>query len=128
MVGKFLGSTAGETMGFRPPATYLDQYRCHFGNFDGREYMAIEYPTKQPADHEDSETLRHTLAPYFSVILFGTAAPPQFFNLGQAPFGNRTTVREITSNGTNVNLGPGPTPNLELFLDAIRKRLTARRA
>lgn len=128
MVGKFLGTMAGETMGFRPPETYLDQYRCYLGNFDDREYLAIEYPTKQPGDEEDTDTVRQVLAPYFSVILFGSAAPPQLFNLGQAPFGNDTTVRGITGDGTNANLGPGPTPNLELFLDAIRKRLTSRQA
>ncbi len=48
-----------------------------------------------------------------------------YYILGQVPIGGGTTFRSVLAEGTNCNLGPGPEPRLDAFLDTLRQRLPA---
>lgn len=106
-------------------------FRWHHGKFDEhRDYFVLEYPTPAPleldidAPQADPEKIRNAiLAPYYSAIIDSDETGPEYFTLGQAPFGG-TTVRRVCDDGRNGNLGPGPEPTLDGFLDAIRQRQT----
>ena len=112
-----------------PDIELAKQYKWEIGEIGGRNYLALKYPTPVPVDMGDSDPIailesgiKIVLAPFFSVILYGGDSPPQYFILGQAPIGGGTTVREITADGMNCNLGSGPDPQLDLFFAAIRDR------
>ena len=101
---------------------------------ESREYFALEYPTPSPVDMSDLPieqmvSCRIVLAPHFSAIIRDTSSgETDYFVLGQAPMGGGTTLRCVTREGANCNLGPGPEPRLEEFLDAVRERLVGRSA
>ncbi len=89
----------------------------------------LEYPSPPPVDLSDASIeqliggdTKFVLAPYFSAIVRG-AGKAQYFILGQAPMGGGTTLRCIVPEGMNCNLGPGPEPELDRFLDAVRERV-----
>ncbi|WP_339735645.1 hypothetical protein [uncultured Gimesia sp.] len=119
-----------------PDMDIATTFRWHRDAFeDGREYLALEYPSPPPVDLEDADPIAllesgkmPVLAPYFSVVLLSENAEPEYFILGQAPLGEGTTVRQILDGGMNCNLGPGPTPDLDAFLNAIRERLSKRKS
>ena len=85
-------------------------------------YYAIEFP--RPRKEVIDPTRGHaTLSPYFCAILQTRADRSfQYYTLGQRPFGG-TTLRTVTPDGTNANLGEGPTPELPAFLTALRDHL-----
>jgi hypothetical protein len=67
------------------------------------------------------------LVPYFSAIVRDKATDERsYFVLGQSPLGGRTTLRCVTRDGANCNLGSGPAVEKEAFLDCIRLFLAAR--
>jgi len=129
VAGPFYYVMACKGRGIEPDMESGKQFLWHKGEFGGRNYLALEYPSPPPIDMGDSDPLKLlesgtklVLAPYFSVILYGNDSSPSYFILDQAPIGGGTTVRSITSDGMNCNLGPGPEPRLELFFEAIRER------
>ena len=64
------------------------------------------------------------LAPHFSAMIHDAETNDvAYFILGQAPLGGGTTLRSISPEGVNSNLGPGPEPEVNAFLDAIRNRI-----
>lgn len=65
---------------------------------------------------------KFVLAPHFSAIVSG-ADRVRYFILGQAPMGGGTTLRSIEPEGMNCNLGPGPEPTMDAFLDSVRKHV-----
>ena len=105
--------------------------RWDHGNFDeGAEYFVLQYPTPPPLDLTGSPGRikevrdglpRYVLAPHFSAVIVMEGQGAEYFVLGQAPMGGGTTLRTIRRDGANCNLGPGPKPELPLFLEAIRK-------
>jgi hypothetical protein len=111
------------------------QFRWHLGTLGGTtEYFLLEYPTPPTFDMSDEsfgEALAGggmpVLAPYFSVAVRDTATGrADYFVLGQAPMGGGTTLRSVVwtaESKMNCNLGPGPEPRREAFLDAVRERL-----
>jgi hypothetical protein len=93
----------------------------------GFDYFVLTYPTPPPLDLSDaidSELLSAgglVLAPYFSALIRNKEnGQTSYFILGQAPIGGGTTLRSVTADGANCNLGPGPEPVLADFLAAIR--------
>jgi hypothetical protein len=110
------------------------RFRWHNGQLDeGREYYVLEYPTPPSVDlsnlspgeviNSDSPPV---LAPYFSAIIREIpAGEVSYYVLGQAPIGGGTTLRSVLREGANCNLGPGPEPRLDNFLDAISSQAAA---
>jgi len=103
------------------------RFRWHHGELRaGCEYFVLEYPKPPPIDLSDTPDeqlfdVKVVLAPHFSAILRGDG-DVAYFILGQAPMGGGTTLRCITRDQANCNLGPGPAPQLETFLDTLRER------
>lgn len=129
VAGPFFYTMSCQRRGFEPNMEYVRQYTWHTGELDGRKYLALEYPFPRSVDVFDSDpiTLMQpgtalVLAPYFSLILYDSDSPPRYYILGQSPIRGRTTLRTITADGMNCNLGPGPEPKLNLFMEAIRER------
>jgi hypothetical protein len=63
------------------------------------------------------------LAPHYSSVIRDTDDACSYYILGQSPMGGGTTLRCITADRANCNLGPGPKPTLEDF----HARLSGRR-
>ena len=62
------------------------------------------------------------LAPLFSAMLRhrDTGSVVAYYVLGQSPVGGGTTLRSIGKDGVNANLGAGPAPELDAFLECLR--------
>ncbi len=124
----FMAAKAREV---EPNTEDAKRFRWHHGQLaEGREYFALEYPVPPPVDLSDkpieqmiSGAATFVLAPHFSVIVRGGGPVAQYFILGQAPMGRGTTLRCIKPEGMNCNLGPGPEPQLDAFLDVIREQV-----
>lgn len=108
-----------------------NRFVWHHGELaPGREYFALEYPVPPAVDMSDVPLEQvvggsFVLAPHFSAIVRDTASGEvEYYILGQAPIGGGTTLRCVTREGMNCNLGPGPEPQLTAFLDAVRERVT----
>lgn len=97
----------------------------HHGELaDGRAYFVLEYPAPPPVDMSDVSVEQLTkvkvvLAPHFSAIVSRKDGGSDYYVLGQSPRGGGTTLRHVSADGVNANLGPGPAPALEAFLGAI---------
>lgn len=62
--------------------------------------------------------------PYLAALLHHTSTDKrEYFVLGQSPFAGGTTLRQVTP-GMNANLGSGPEPTPEAFLEALEQRDT----
>lgn len=104
--------------------------RWHVGMLmDGLEHFILEYPPPPPFDLSEDEFIERmqsgsppVLAPHFSAILHAVETGEAFyFVLGQAPLGGGTTLRCVTEDQKNCNLGPGPKPVLTAFVAKLRK-------
>jgi hypothetical protein len=107
------------------------KYQSRRGDLDARrEYFAIEYPipakvnmSSLSPDEIFSTGSNVVLAPHFSAIIRDReTAEVDYFVLGQAPLGGGTTLRMVTADGANCNLGPGPAPQFDEFLKSIVDR------
>lgn len=130
--GPFYYYMACQARGIEPDIEAGLKYKWHLGDFSNRKYLALEYPRPVPVDMGESDPItllesgtKIVLAPFYSVILYDDDSVPQYYILGQAPIGGGTTVRAITAEGMNCNLGPGPEPELDLFFAAIRELQSA---
>ena len=103
-------------------------FKPHHGELDReRDYFLLQYPVPPPVDFSGMDPTRvdpeelPVLAPHFSVVIRHRATKEvRYFVLGQAPIGGGTTLRCVTPDGMNANLGPGPGPELEEFLAHLR--------
>lgn len=127
--GPFLYLTSCQSIPCKPYPENGLQFQARHGQMDdAREYYLLKYPEPAALDLTgvDMERLppgaMPVLAPYFSAMIVDrTSGDAQYFVLGQAPLGG-TTLRSVTANGRNTNLGSGPEPGVEAFLEAIRVR------
>lgn len=102
----------------------------HHGTLDGnRDYFLMEYPAPPPVDFSgmDIAALESTeppvLAPYYSAVVRDLDTPAvSYYVLGQSPIGGGTTFRRVEGDGINANLGPGPAPTMDDFLETLRTR------
>lgn len=102
-------------------------FEWHRGRLsNGREYMILQYPVPESLglgvrdfeQGERSETAE-ILYPYFSAILRTTTQlPAECYALGQAPIDGLTTLR-LCRSAAHYNLGYGPAPTLEAFVEAL---------
>ncbi len=121
----FMGCQMRKTKPVREDAT---RFRVHHGGLDGaHDYFVLEYPTPPPVDLSRTDPTQlppeqmPVLAPYFSaVVRHRQSRAVSYYTLGQAPFGGGTTLRSVTPEGANCNLGPGPEPRLDEFLARLR--------
>lgn len=101
-------------------------YHAHIGRLDEiTDYYLMEFP-KPPrvcmADFEANSVKKPVLAPHFCAVLHQPATGiVSYYILGQSPDGG-TTFRSITPDGMNSNLGPGPEPTMENFLELLKDR------
>jgi hypothetical protein len=135
LAGPFFYVMACQARKVEPNMEDAQRFCWHRGQLDeDHEYFALEYPTPPPIDLSDvpmeqvaSGGSPIVLAPYFSALIREAGADQaRYFILGQAPIGEGTTLRCVLREGANCNLGPGPEPVLELFLNAVRERLAHR--
>lgn len=129
-LGPFLYFVACQSRGAKPEVERADAFKAHLGSLDAIEYLVLEYPAPHPVDLDGVEPQDllagkgPVLAPLFSAVLFTPGDDENlYFVLGQAPTGGGTTLRRVTAN-SNANLGPGPAPELEAFLETLRERLS----
>lgn len=105
-------------------------FKWHVGSLDNAiEYLTLAYPTPPPVDMSNlspEEVLNSktplVLAPYYSSVLRDRGGKKHYYILGQSPLGGGTTVRCITPDGRNCNLGPGPAPTIEEFHAALASK------
>lgn len=97
-----------------------EQFHTHVGTLhEGTVYYVLEYPWPPPFSLDNHG---QPLSPFFSAILHTPATNGvQYYVLGQGPVGG-TTLRSVSSDGANANLGPGPEPTLDNFLNALKPR------
>jgi hypothetical protein len=115
--GAFFYHLTCQTYGVKPTQEDTVRFQSHHGQTDAEhDYFSFEYPIPP------SVSFPEALAPYFSGIIRhrGTKAV-RYYVLGQSPIG-RTTLRSVTEEGRNYNLGPGPEPNLNAFLASIGRQ------
>jgi hypothetical protein len=106
-----------------PEESALSLFRWHLGELpNGCAHLTLEYPIPPPVNMA-SLSLRQmkqmVLAPYFSCVLQSSEGAATYYILGQSPLGG-TTLRMVTADGSNCNLGPGPEPTLESFLAQVQ--------
>ena len=132
--------TLGMAFGKRPEEADTElglKFQWYTGQLqDGRTYFLMEYPLTPEHSQTLSEkeflqaamTGRCVLPPYFSAMLGqvnaseGTFHDVRYFVLGKSPEPGCTTLREVTADGANSNLGMGPAPDRDAFLEAIQNR------
>ncbi len=125
--GPFFYLMATSARKIEPVMDDAKRFRWHHGQLsEGSEYFVLEYPSSPPVDMSNmsieqvmNSEQKLVLAPHFSAIVRRPNGV-QYFVLGQSPMGGGTTLRCILPEGMNCNLGPGPKPELLLFLDVIR--------
>ncbi len=118
-----------------PDADEAMQFRWHAGSVaGGLEYWVLQYPEPSAVDLSDVNPLdlasgrcAAVLAPYFSAIVREPNARISYWVLGQAPIGGGTTLRTVTEDGANANLGPGPVPDIGAFMAGIAHALSLAR-
>ncbi len=108
------------------------QYRWHHCEPDANHtLLVLAYPQATPVDltGKSLEEVKQSagtwvLAPHFSGILRNkTSQHIRYYVLGQTSMGGGTVLREIDDMGTNANLGAGPAPALDDFVELLRLRL-----
>lgn len=132
--GPFFYVMACRMRGIEPVIDDARRLRWHHGALgEGCEYYVLEYPSPPPVDiltrppeEITTSSTPFVLAPYFSAIV--RAIPEgtvRYFVLGQSPMGGVTTLRGVLPEGINCNLGRGPEPRLDAFLDVVAARASS---
>jgi hypothetical protein len=116
----------------RPTSEFATAFKTYEGRLHaGCDYYILEFPPASlPAQipHDRlielmTKSPRQTvLAPYFAAIIDDhSSGRGAYYILGQRP-GGGTTLRSVTADGVNANLGPGPQPTVASFLRCLTKR------
>lgn len=114
--GPFFYIMACQQHKIEPDPDVAQGFQWHSGAFsDGSTHLTLEYPTPPPVSRNLNQMV---LAPYFSSVVETKDRGVHYFILGQSPMGG-TTLRTVTPDGANANLGPGTEPALDAFLARI---------
>ncbi len=118
--GPYLYMMATRILKVEPVREHALSFQAHSGELSPRKnYHILEYPTPPPFDLAQKDAV---LAPFFSAIIHNTAdAEVAYYVLGQNPVSG-TTFRTVTPDGANANMGPGPQPELDTFIEFLRQR------
>jgi hypothetical protein len=134
--GPFFYLMACQIRKVEPDDNRATEFRSRHGNLPGiGHFYLLEYPKPAAIDLSDRdpiELVEHgesfVLAPYFSVIVQeADSGNVTYYILGQSPIGGGTTLRCVTREGVNANLGPGPSPTVEDFLQVVEQACTRQR-
>jgi len=130
--GPFMYLFACLNKDLEPDAETAPKFEASTHRFENRVCYALSYPPPRPIpsdflDLPDDELLEKvasgqgtTLAPHFSCVMHELSSGKKtVYNLGQS-FDGGTTLRQV-SREMNANLGPGPAPDLDAFLEAINQ-------
>jgi hypothetical protein len=127
--GPFFYLMACQLRMIEPDVNRASEFRARHGDLPGiGHYFLLEHPKPAAIDLSDRDPLEvvnnpglFVLAPYFSLIIQpAESTEVMYYVLGQTPIGGGTTLRCLTKDGINANLGPGPSPTVESFLEAVR--------
>ncbi len=130
--GPFFYLLACQMRKIEPNFEHAKQFQWRHGTLEGDKlFFALEYPVPPPIDMSNisPEQLIATgkppvLAPHFSIVIQDPGTKETtYFVLGQAPLGGGTTLRCVERDGRNCNLGPGPEPQLDALLNAVKRRV-----
>jgi hypothetical protein len=118
--GPYLYMMATRILKVEPVREHALLFQAHCGELSpGKNYHILEYPAPPPFDLAQKGAV---LSPFFSAIIHNTADNEvAYYVLGQNPVSG-TTFRTVTPDGANANMGPGPQPELEAFIDFLRQR------
>ena len=125
--GPFMYLMACKARGIEPNEGVVHEFRASVREAGSLCFYILAHPNPSPIDFSDKDPIALmesgdsiTLAPYYSCILDDAASNrTALYILGQSPIGGGTTLRSISANGMNANLGPGPEPDLDQFINAI---------
>ncbi len=115
--------------GAEPDDEIASLFKAHYGQLDdATDCFLLEYPAPPELDFsrmfpgkKTAEAQVPVLAPYFSAMLRNReTGAVSYYVLGQSSVGGGTTLRLVTQDGVNCNLGPGPAPHIEAFLERLR--------
>ena len=113
--------------GSKPDHYAGSTFRWHQGHLEnGRGYLVLEYPAPplvelsiEEFDEGDRTPKDMRLYPFFSALLPEIPGQPAAcYALGQSPVDEMTTLRWCRS-AAHYNLGRGPEPRLDEFLDIL---------
>jgi len=127
--GPFFYLMACQMREIEPDIEIAKTFQWHAGSLKGSiDYLTLSYPAPPPVDMSNvsPDELMNSqtplvLAPYFSTVLRDREDKRHYYILGQSPIGGGTTLRCITADGANCNLGPGPNPKIEEFHAALNR-------
>lgn len=117
----------------RPTPEFATAFKTHEGRLhSGCDYYILQFPPAPPPAQIAEDKLIElvtkspekvpVLAPYFAATIDDHSSGRRaYYVLGQSP-GGGSTLRSVTADGTNANLGPGPEPTAASFLQCLRKR------
>ncbi len=120
----FAAAQAAEVTFNQEDAKLFQWHRCVIQ--DTWPCDVLQFPTPAPIDLKNSslktnEESSLVLSPYFcAIVRESTQSEPHVLILAQNPLGE-TSIRSVSKTGVNANLGTGPQPNLDAFLDAITR-------
>src|SRR6266568_3357692 len=119
-----------------PDMNRATEFRSRYGGLPGiGRYYLLEHPKPSAIDLSNRDPMEiveqgesFVLAPYFSAIIpQSESGDVMYYILGQSPIGGGTTLRCLTRDGINANLGPGPSPTAESFLAVVEHACTRKR-
>lgn len=129
----FLCLLASKIRDTEPDQQVAKSLKWHFGKPGESARITIEYPTprkvdisEEPSKNAAPGVLPFVLAPYFSCVVPMSDRAARYFVLGQSLDESCTTLREVTPDGVNANLGVSAEPRLEAFHEAIKSYIFAR--
>lgn len=133
-IGIMLCEYACSLQKVRPTPEFATAFQTHEGRLDSnRDYYVLQFPpAPAPAPMPPREMLLEditkarekmpVLAPYFAAIVNDRSSCDRaYYVLGQS-LATGTTLRSVTADGTNGNLGPGPEPTVASFVRCLMNR------
>jgi hypothetical protein len=111
-IGAFLYFVACKHQSIEPQSEIMAQFATQRHQLDdGTTCYLFLFPAPRT----------HGVYPYLSALLYHPDTDKkQYYVLGQTPFSGGTTLRMV-SQGINANLGPGPEPTPEAFLEVLSR-------
>lgn len=121
--GPFIYAMAARMLGAELVREHALSFEAHGSELSlTQRVYVLQYPAPVPFELGQKGAI---LAPFFSAIVHdATDESVAYYVLGQSPL-NATTFRTVRPDGANANLGPGPSPQLEVFIEFLRQKTGA---
>ena len=129
--GTMLCEYGCERIKVRPSAEQAAAFKTQEGQLSSScGYFLFQFPTPRayPLDLEKLQEIQKkgikppVLAPYFAAALDNhSSGKRNYYVLGQSLMGeSETTLRSVTADGLNCNLGTGSNPTIKEFLECLK--------